>query len=51
MRQAIQSGDGSVEALGARLACGTRCGSCLPELKRLVEEERSDERTDSLEMA
>ena len=51
IRQAIQSGDGSVEALGARLACGTRCGSCLPELKRLVEEERSDERTDSLEMA
>ncbi|AOM00361.1 MULTISPECIES: nitrate reductase [Cobetia] len=51
IRQAIQSGDRCVEALGARLACGTRCGSCLPELKRLVEEERSDERTDSLEMA
>ncbi len=52
IRHAIQVGDTSVESLGARLACGTRCGSCLPELKRLVEEERSHERTDtSLEMA
>jgi assimilatory nitrate reductase catalytic subunit len=35
---AIQSGDASVEALGARLACGTQCGSCIPELKSLLEE-------------
>ncbi len=52
IRNAIQAGDTTVESLGARLACGTRCGSCLPELKRIVEEERSHERTDtSLEMA
>jgi len=36
---AIQGGDTSVEALGARLACGTQCGSCIPELKSLIEEE------------
>ncbi|WP_043527720.1 nitrate reductase [Litchfieldella xinjiangensis] len=38
---AIQAGDTSVEALGARLACGTQCGSCIPELKSLIEEERA----------
>ncbi|TFH85611.1 nitrate reductase [Billgrantia azerbaijanica] len=36
---AIRGGDRSVEALGARLACGTQCGSCVPELKALIEEE------------
>ncbi|PMR72524.1 nitrate reductase [Billgrantia endophytica] len=41
IREAIRGGDGSVEALGARLACGTRCGSCIPELKSLIEEERA----------
>ncbi|QPI64994.1 nitrate reductase [Vreelandella venusta] len=38
--KAIRGGDISVEALGARLACGTQCGSCIPELKSLLEEER-----------
>ncbi|MGO3003348.1 MAG: (2Fe-2S)-binding protein, partial [Halomonas sp.] len=37
---AIREGDISIEALGARLACGTQCGSCIPELKSLIEEER-----------
>ncbi|MBY5982668.1 nitrate reductase [Halomonas sp. DP5Y7-2] len=41
IQRAIRAGDDSVEALGARLACGTQCGSCLPELKSLVEEEKS----------
>lgn len=36
---AIHAGDTSIEALGARLACGTQCGSCIPELKSLIEEE------------
>ncbi|WP_417330346.1 molybdopterin-dependent oxidoreductase [Halomonas cupida] len=38
---AIRQGDDSIEALGARLACGTQCGSCIPELKSLLEEEKS----------
>ena len=42
---AIREGDISVEALGARLACGTQCGSCIPELKSLIEEERPNART------
>ena len=42
---AIRAGDISVEALGARLACGTQCGSCIPELKSLIEEERPNART------
>ncbi|HET8790054.1 MAG TPA: molybdopterin-dependent oxidoreductase, partial [Modicisalibacter sp.] len=37
--EAIRGGDISIEALGARLACGTQCGSCIPELKSLIEEE------------
>ncbi|NYS62253.1 nitrate reductase [Vreelandella salicampi] len=41
---AIRAGDTSVEALGARLACGTQCGSCIPELKSLIEEERPNAR-------
>ncbi|WP_237738455.1 molybdopterin dinucleotide binding domain-containing protein [Halomonas smyrnensis] len=40
--EAIRAGDASVEALGARLACGTQCGSCIPELKSLVEEHAPD---------
>ncbi|MGM0783728.1 MAG: molybdopterin-dependent oxidoreductase [Pseudomonadota bacterium] len=39
--EAIRGGDRSVEALGARLACGTQCGSCVPELKAMIEEETS----------
>ncbi|WP_254276155.1 nitrate reductase [Halomonas sp. 3H] len=40
---AIREGEASVEALGARLACGTQCGSCLPELKSLIEEHAEEE--------
>ncbi|HEY1361173.1 MAG TPA: (2Fe-2S)-binding protein, partial [Xanthobacteraceae bacterium] len=37
IRDAIQSGAArSVEAIGAALRAGTNCGSCLPELKRIV---------------
>lgn len=35
--QAITTGANSVELLGERLRCGTQCGSCLPELKRLIQ--------------
>ncbi|MDI5889964.1 nitrate reductase [Halomonas rhizosphaerae] len=40
---AIREGETSVEALGARLACGTQCGSCIPELKSLIEERAEEE--------
>jgi assimilatory nitrate reductase catalytic subunit len=33
---AIQSGCTSVEAIGARLQAGTNCGSCIPEMKRML---------------
>jgi assimilatory nitrate reductase catalytic subunit len=37
IREAIQSGAAmSVEAIGQALRAGTNCGSCLPELKRIV---------------
>jgi assimilatory nitrate reductase catalytic subunit len=37
IRDAIRSGAASsVEAIGAALRAGTNCGSCLPELKRIV---------------
>ncbi|MDF0751601.1 nitrate reductase [Marinobacter sp. 71-i] len=34
---AIAEGAESVEALGGRLKCGTNCGSCIPELRELIE--------------
>jgi len=34
---AIHEGCQSVAALGDRLKCGTNCGSCIPELKGLIE--------------
>ena len=33
---AIQAGASSPAAIGAKLKAGTNCGSCIPELKRLV---------------
>ena len=35
IREAIAGGCDSVSALGAKLRCGTNCGSCVPELKGL----------------
>lgn len=34
---AVRQGALSCAALGQRLQCGTHCGSCLPELKKLIE--------------
>ncbi|TKV69734.1 nitrate reductase [Marinobacter panjinensis] len=34
---AIAGGVGSVAALGEQLRCGTNCGSCIPELRHLIE--------------
>ena len=39
---AIQKGNDSVQALGAELRCGTQCGSCIPELKQLLEQNSKD---------
>lgn len=36
IRQAIAQGCDTSAALGAALKCGTNCGSCLPELKKLL---------------
>lgn len=33
---AVRQGCHSVQQLGAMLKCGTNCGSCLPELKRMI---------------
>ena len=42
IRDAIVNGGAtSVEAIGAALRAGTNCGSCLPELKRIVQRERA----------
>ncbi len=34
--QAVKAGARSVECLGEELRCGTQCGSCIPELKRML---------------
>ncbi len=36
IKKAIAAGAISVEMLGGELRCGTECGSCVPELKRLL---------------
>jgi assimilatory nitrate reductase catalytic subunit len=36
LSQAIAQGVNSVEALGIRLKAGSNCGSCIPELKKLL---------------
>ena len=42
LREAIHSGAAvSVEAIGKALRAGTNCGSCLPELRKLVAEPRA----------
>jgi len=38
IRTAIAAGCASSEALGTALKCGTNCGSCVPELNRLIRE-------------
>jgi len=36
LKAAIAAGDTSVEALSSRLKAGSNCGSCVPELKKLL---------------
>jgi assimilatory nitrate reductase catalytic subunit len=36
IRRAIEQGCDSTTALGATLKCGTNCGSCIPELKKML---------------
>jgi assimilatory nitrate reductase catalytic subunit len=38
IRDAIAAGACSVDVLGAQLKAGTNCGSCIPELKRIIAE-------------
>ena len=40
VRAAVHGGAVSVEEIGRMLRAGTNCGSCLPELKRIVVDER-----------
>lgn len=37
--KAIAAGCDSTETLGAKLKCGTNCGSCIPELKAMLREQ------------
>jgi assimilatory nitrate reductase catalytic subunit len=39
IRDAVAAGAGDVAAVGTALRAGTNCGSCLPELKRIVARE------------
>ena len=37
IKAAVEEGFNDIDALGSKLKCGTNCGSCIPELKTLVE--------------
>ena len=39
---AIAAGANSAAAVGAQLKAGTNCGSCIPELKRLIAQASAD---------
>ncbi|MCI0749191.1 MAG: molybdopterin-dependent oxidoreductase [Nevskiales bacterium] len=41
LRAVRERGCTTVEALGAALKCGTNCGSCLPDLRVLIQEARA----------
>jgi len=43
IRQAIQKGASDPVRLGQQLRCGTNCGSCIPELKKLVAENKKQD--------
>jgi len=38
IQRAITEGQTTVDALGKTLKCGTQCGSCLPEIKRIIQQ-------------
>jgi assimilatory nitrate reductase catalytic subunit len=40
VRKAVSGGATSVGDIGRTLRAGTNCGSCLPELKRIIVDER-----------
>jgi assimilatory nitrate reductase catalytic subunit len=40
VRQATRGGAANVTEIGGALRAGTNCGSCLPELRRIVFDER-----------
>ena len=40
--EAIAAGAGTAAEIGARLKAGTNCGSCIPELKRLIAQAGAD---------
>lgn len=42
INEAIAQGCGSVEALGEELQCGTKCGSCKPELASLISQYKAE---------
>ncbi len=48
---AIAAGAGTAAAIGAQLKAGTNCGSCIPELKRLIAQTGAAERQPNLTVA
>jgi assimilatory nitrate reductase catalytic subunit len=38
IESAIAEGAGDLQSIGSRLKAGTNCGSCLPELRRIIAE-------------
>jgi assimilatory nitrate reductase catalytic subunit len=48
IRGAIAAGACSAEQLGEKLRCGTNCGSCVPELNRLIRAVKSEGATEAI---
>jgi assimilatory nitrate reductase catalytic subunit len=41
IKQAIRKGANSVEAIGKALNAGTNCGSCIPEIRALLDKTKA----------
>ena len=42
IEHALHAGHSTVAALGQQLRCGTNCGSCIPEIKALLQQARCE---------
>ncbi|MEH6447700.1 MAG: molybdopterin-dependent oxidoreductase [Oleispira sp.] len=51
IKSAVEAGINNIDELGAKLKCGTNCGSCVPELRTLVEQFSQQAKALTIELA
>jgi len=51
IKSAVEAGINNIDELGVKLKCGTNCGSCVPELRTLVEQFSQQAKALTIELA